>query len=247
MATPWYLYPQDTPGGGYGEMIDPVCAGGLYCHYLKPDTNIAVPSGVPITSLFSGTVTDVSNRGASDAGLSVTVRLDNAINSLAQYISYNYLGSASVVKGQHISSGEQVGVAGSPTGINFAVALGSDPVWGSGPGFQQNAVGNPLLDPRPILKEAANGTLATSIGFNHIGNASPLSSTSGGGTTSSSQCAPWDVPCIVQEGLSTLVHSDFFTQSIIVTVAIILILIGVIVLAFGHGAPNPSAVAAKAA
>ena len=41
--------------------------------------------------------------------------------------------------------------------------------------------------------------------------------------------------------------SDFFTQAMIVTVAVILALIGIIVLVFSHGAPHPQAVAKEIA
>lgn len=227
MSQPWYTYPQDSPGGGYGEMIDPVCAGGG-CSYLKPDTNIAVPSGTPITALLPGIVSAVDYNGTGNGGLSVTVQLDNALNSLAKYVSYNFLGSANVQVGQHLSSGQQLGTAGSPTGINFALGLGPSAHWGA---VCPGCSGNPLTDPRILLREATSGTLplSGSIGSN-------LSSSTGGGTTSASQCAPWDVTCIVKEGMVAFFGSDFFTQSIIVLVAIVLGLIGVIVLVFGHGA-----------
>lgn len=156
---PWYTYPTDSPGGGYGQMIDPVCDNGRLCHYLKPDTNIAIPSGTAITALYPGTITSIFNGGASDAGLSVTEKLDTPLNSLAQYMSFNYLGSEDVSTGERISPGQQIGTAGSPTGINFALALGSDPSWGNGPGFQQNAIGNPLLNPMQVINAAKQGTL----------------------------------------------------------------------------------------
>jgi hypothetical protein len=158
MANPWYSYPQDSPGGGYGETPEP-----LDPRYHKPDTNIQVPAGTPITALLSGTVTDVSDRGRTAGGLSVTVLLDQPWNDVATHISYNYLGSTSVAAGQHVQSGQTVGIAGSPTGIFTAVALGSDNVWGSGPGFALNAVGDPRLDPRPVLAAANKGALGMGV------------------------------------------------------------------------------------
>jgi hypothetical protein len=149
MANPWYSCTQDSPGGGYGETLEP-----LDPHYKKPDTNLQVPAGTPITALLSGTVTDVSDRGKSAGGLSVTVRLKDSINSVATHISYNYLGSTQVSKEQPVQAGQTIGIAGSPTGIFTAVALGSDDVWGSGPGFDLNAKGDPRLDPRPVLAAA---------------------------------------------------------------------------------------------
>lgn len=74
-----------------------------------------------------------------------------------------------------------------------------------------------------------------SLGGSNLSSTSFTSSNTSSSSNSSS-CAPWDIPCAVQEGIAGLVHSDFFTQSIIVMVAVVLGLIGVIVLAFGHGA-----------
>ncbi len=148
MADPWYSYPQDDPGGGYGERREP-----LDPRYLKPDTNIRVPAGTPITALKSGTVTDVNEKGKTAGGLSVTVRLKDQINIVATHISYNYLGSAQVSPGQPVQKGDTIGIAGSPHEIWFAIALTKDDVWG-GPNFALNAQGDRRLDPRPVLKEA---------------------------------------------------------------------------------------------
>ncbi len=159
MAQPWYSYPQDSPGGGYGELKEP-----LDPRYKKPDTNINVPTGVPITALLPGTVTDVSDRRFTGGGKSVTVLLKTKLNEVATHISYNYLGSASVAKGDHVQSGQTIGIAGSPYGIFFAIALGSDDVWGSsGPRFAPNAKVDPRFDPRPVLAAAIKGTLGTGV------------------------------------------------------------------------------------
>jgi hypothetical protein len=168
MANPWYSYPQDDPGGGYGENVEPLVAHEpLDKQYKKPDTNIRVPDGTPITALLSGKVTDVSDRGKSAGGLSVTVLLKKPINSVATHISYNYLGSAQVRSGDPVQAGQTIGIAGSPTGILFAIALGSDDVWGQGPGFVLNAKGDPLLDPRPVLAAAMKGTLGEPVMFSN--------------------------------------------------------------------------------
>lgn len=149
MASPWYLYPLDSPGGGYQEMIDPMG------NYLKPDTNIAVPSGTPITTWDSGTITSVTDRGRALAGLSVTEKLDHPPNNQAQYASFNYLGASSVNVGDRVSSGQQIGVAGSPYGVNFALALGVSPVWGSQCPQCSNI--NTSLDPRIVLNALRAG------------------------------------------------------------------------------------------
>lgn len=220
----WFQYPIDSPGGGYGEMVDPVCIACNYCcDYKKPDTNIAIPAGVQITALLPMTVTDVSNRGSGDGGLSVTGKLDNPLNSLAQYISYNFLGSAGVSVGQHLSAGDQVGVAGSPTGIDFALGLGPSPSWGSG-SFPQGS-GNPLTDPRQILKAILNGTplptgtgTGTSIGMQDCGSVLDANF----------------IPCQMDNWvLSTVegwMQSDSARTFGLIIAAIIVVIIGIVVL-----------------
>lgn len=150
MATPWYAYPLDSPGGGYQEMTDPMGP------YLKPDTNIAIPAGTPITTWDSGTITSVIDRGRTLAGLSVTERLDHPPNSQAQYASFNYLGSSTVQVGQRVQPGQQVGVAGSPYGVNFALGLGVSPTWGAQ--CPQCTSKQPSLDPRLILNALRAGS-----------------------------------------------------------------------------------------
>jgi hypothetical protein len=178
----WYNFPMDSPGGGYGEMRDPACSGSPNC-YLKPDTNIQVPSGTPITSLFSGTVTSVKDQGGSDGGLSVVVRNDdpNAINSTATHVAYNFLGNSTVSVGQHVGKGQIVGTAGSPYGINFALALTPDDNWG-GQSFGLNAKGDPRLDPRPLLLATRSGSPI--LPYGSITPASP-----------DGNCAAWDFGC----------------------------------------------------
>lgn len=140
----WYQYPSDSPGGSYGQITDPLGP------YKKPDVNIAVPAGTPITSLTFGIVTDVSDHGKNGGGLSVVILMQPPLNKLATHAAYNYLGSATVRVGQHVSPGDQIGVAGSKYGINFAIGLTSDNTWG-GPTFNLNASGNSQLDPHLLL------------------------------------------------------------------------------------------------
>lgn len=148
-TTAWWEYPSDAPGTSYGQVQDPACQGQPNC-YLKPDVNIQVPPGTPITALLSGTVTNVQDQGSTDGGLSVVVKSDQPINSLATHTAYNFLGSSNVKVGQHINFGDQVGVAGSPYNIFFALALTTDSIWGNG-GFHYNATGNPQLDPHLLI------------------------------------------------------------------------------------------------
>lgn len=156
MAEPWYLYPIDSNGGGYGQILDPYCARCGCCTYLKPDTNIAIPQGTPITALRSGTVTDVTDHGAGGGGLSIVIQDNSPINSVATHEAYNYLGSSQVRIGQTVQAGQQIGKAGSPYGINFALALTPDTTWG-GSSFNLNAKGDPRLNPLQLLDPARAG------------------------------------------------------------------------------------------
>lgn len=156
----WYDYPLDAPGTSYGQVQDPVCQGQPNC-YLKPDVNVAVPGGTPITALLSGIVTSVQDQGSGSGGLSVVIKSDQPINTLATHTAYNYLGSSSVQVGQHINNGQQLGIAGSPYNINFALALTTDDIWGNG-GFHYNATGNSQLDPHLLLNAVSSGTLPSS-------------------------------------------------------------------------------------
>ena len=150
MATAWYNYPIDSPNGTYGKITDPLG------NYGKPDVNVGVPAGVPITALANGTVTNITDFGRNSGGLSITVALDKPINKLATHISYNYLGSGTVRVGQHVVAGEQIAIAGSVYGIMMAVGLTPDAAWG-GPSFSLNAAGNPQLDPHLILNAVRSG------------------------------------------------------------------------------------------
>jgi hypothetical protein len=182
--TYWWQYRSDTPGSGAYGGIEPQCPG---C-YAKPDTNIAVPAGTPITALMPGVITDVENRGAFAGGLSVTERLTNALNSVAQYMSFNFLGGTSVYKGESVSAGQQVGTAGSPTGTLFALGLGADPVWGTTHFSQYQGDGSPLTNPQKLVLDPL--LAGKSLGG---GNVTP------GPTVDCSFCnqlGPMAVPCL---------------------------------------------------
>lgn len=153
MAQAWFQYTIDTPGSSYGQITDPLG------NYKKPDVNIAVPSGTPITSLTDGVVTDVSDHGLSGGGLSVVIRMTTPLNSLATHAAYNFLGSTSVRVGQSVTMGQQIGTAGSPYGIYTAVGLTPDNTWGNG-SFYLNAQGNPLLDPHLLLDGAPSSGIS---------------------------------------------------------------------------------------
>lgn len=164
----WWMYPIDSKGSSYGQIIDPLG------NYLKPDVNVAVPAGVPITSLTNGVVTDVSDHGIGGGGLSVVVQMIPPLNTLATHVAYNYLGSAAVRVGQQIAMGQQIGVAGSKYGILLAVGLTPDNVWG-GPSFYLNAQGNKMLDPHQLLTGVINsGGLAINLTTGSTGVFGPV-------------------------------------------------------------------------
>lgn len=208
----WFSYPMDSPGGGYQEIVDPLG------NYLKPDTNIAVPYGTPITTWDSGVITSVVDRGRSLAGLSVTEKLDHPVNNQAQYASFNYLGSSTVAVGQRVNKGQQVGVAGSPYGINFALGLGTSPIWGQQCPQCHNIA--PSLDPRIVLNQLRAGGIVI-----------PASSTGAGAGGTSSGLA--GLPFGIGGAISYLQQAfvNMAEEIGIFLLALMLIILGVILLA----------------
>lgn len=160
----WYNYPSDTGSGQYGSFPDPMG------NYAKPDINVCVPATVPITSIVSGIVTDVS-WGKQWSG-SVTIKLDNPPNSFAQYAAYNFLTKISVSPGQRVSVGTLIGFPGQP--VCLAFGLTNSTPWGSG---YYGRTADPRLDPRNYIAQAQAGKFnsGTGISFN-------LSFGSGGNT-----------------------------------------------------------------
>ena len=106
MSTPWYNYNLDSPGGGYQEMIDPMG------NYLKPDTNIAVPAGTPITSWDSGTSPTWGNQ---------CPQCNSKQPNLDPRIILNALRSGSGLPVGASASGGGSGLSGLPFGIGGAI------------------------------------------------------------------------------------------------------------------------------
>ena len=231
MSTEWYMYPLDNPSGSYGKIMDPLASGKN--PYLKPDVNIAVPQGTPITALLPGTVTDVSDHGGCCGGLSVTVALDHPLNSLATHVSYNFLGNAHVVRGQKVLPGQVIATAGSRYGILTAVGLTPDNTWG-GSSFNLNAKGEPLLDPHILLNPIRGGKSLTS------------DNTSSTSSSSNNPASNWPF------GLGALQSSFInFTEEVAVfLIALVVIILGVMLLAgkqIGGFAKGTAKTGAKAA
>lgn len=256
MATgqPWYTFSWLENFG----TIDP------QGNYWKPDVNVQAPGSYPITAILPGTVTSVQQ--TSWGQNVVTVKLDSALNYLATHTFYEHMSSANVQVGQHVSTGSLIGYNNASGQVPIGFGFYSGDVYGSGSAWQtlQNDLapgGAGLLNPGKLLGVPEGGYLSSNqFGLPNVGGSGGVTSggapgpqgttnlsstTSGGATTSGSQCQPWDIQCIIKEGMLSFFGSDFFTQSVIVTVAIILALIGVVVLVFGHGGqPQPVVVPA---
>jgi hypothetical protein len=142
------MYPDDSGSGQYGSFPDPMG------NYAKPDDNVCVPRDVPITSIVSGYVTDVS-WGKPWSG-SVTVQLDNPPNDFAKYAAYNFLTRATVTPGQRINVGTMIGYPGQ--NVCLAFGLSNATPWGAG---YFGRVADPRLDPRPFINNARAGKFNT--------------------------------------------------------------------------------------
>ena len=169
MASPWYMYRMDDPSGTYGKIRDPLGP------YLKPDVNICVPGGVPITALWSGTVTNV-NRSAQWHD-SVTIAADNPPNKIATHTAYNWMGNAVVSKGDRIQAGQTVGYSRGGSGVCTAFAFTHDDTYGDGTFSQYN--GDPRLNPYPyLLAFRAGKPLPVNGGGNGNGTGTPTTGNS---------------------------------------------------------------------
>lgn len=151
MQAAWYQYSYDQNFGAYPDPVGP---------YAKPDANFyGIPAGTPITALASGVVTSVRRQPWAPLAYSVTVRMDNAYNSVARYTAYNYVSSPIVSLGQHINSGDTLAFAGNPYNVGTAFALSDSPVYGTGTvnsPFSGTYI-NPALNPVPFLQAAIPG------------------------------------------------------------------------------------------
>src|SRR6266702_707242 len=97
--------------------------------------------------------------------------------NIARYASFNYLGSSGVHVGQSIQPGQQIGTAGSPTGINFGLGLGADPSWGGRNFSQYQGRGDSKTDPRIVLSSLASGKTPSGTGLLAFGVSNSLAGT----------------------------------------------------------------------
>lgn len=163
---PWYTFPR------IDNMGQPDPFGG----FPKPDSNIQVPDGYPITALLPGTVSGIDTRSAW--GASVTILLDQPLNALATHTAYLHLrGDIQVRVGQHVVSGQLIAFnGGGQAAGSQKIPLGFSLYNGNTYGFdgwqymtRANLNGGPL-DPVPLLNAAAKGNISSFAGGGLLNN-----------------------------------------------------------------------------
>ena len=151
---PWYMFPR-IDNMGYPDSF-----GG----FPKPDSNIQIPTGYPVTALLPGRVTGVN---LTDGwGASITILLDTPINALATHTAYIHLRrDVQVSLGQHVQAGQLIAYNGlaqaagaQKVPLGFALYHGN--MYGHD-GWQYETYANVTgpLNPVPLLNAAATGKL----------------------------------------------------------------------------------------
>lgn len=150
----WYTY----------NRIDNYGAPDPYGGFAKPDSNILVPEGTPITAPLAGVVTGINAPDGSLPawGAVVTIKLTVPYNSVATHIAFLHLSAlaSGLSVGSSVSAGQVIGVAGS--GPNAAgsqkAALGfafyNGDYYGYGPSWAQYD-GSSQLNPVAFLNGLA--------------------------------------------------------------------------------------------
>ncbi len=152
---PWWTFPRID---NFGQ-IDP------QGDYYKPDTNVLTPYGYPVLAGVPGTVTSVQRTGYGQSV--VTIKLDNPLNSLATHTFFEHMHDATVVPGQHVTAGTQVGDANlAGEGANLGFGLYPGDVYGSGSAWpieQQDLApgGAGLLNPISLINQLKLGITPT--------------------------------------------------------------------------------------
>lgn len=154
MANEWWTFPRVDNFG----TVDP--QGG----YWKPDSNIQLPGGYPITALLPGTITSMQNTSYGQSV--ITIRLDTPLNSLATHTFYEHMvGFApGLAVGSHVNTGDLIGYNNPSGATPLGFGLYSGDVYGSGPAWQtlQQDIGPGgagLLNPVNLLNAASQGQL----------------------------------------------------------------------------------------
>jgi hypothetical protein len=211
---PWYLFPRID---NYG-FPDPF--GG----FPKPDSNVQLTAGYPVTALLSGTVTDIDK--TSSWGCGITIKLDKPVNSIATHTAYIHLSSVAPLNvGQHVNADEIIGYNGAENAcgsqkvpLGFALyngdAYGKDASW-------SKYNGNPALNPVPLLDAAAGGKLNLKA-FTDQSQIDPKA-------VSGNSCSFLDINCWKGQFQLLLVNAG--EHIAIFVIALLLIVVGLILLA----------------
>lgn len=152
-------------------MIDPAGP------YWKPDTNVQVPGYYPIAAILPGTVTSVQQTGWGQTV--VTVKLDNALNSLATHTFYEHMSSANVQVGQRVTQGTLIGYNNPSGAVPLGFGLYSGDVYGSGSAWTalQNDLkpgGAGLLNPVSLINQVKAGKTPTTGSTTNASTGNPL-------------------------------------------------------------------------
>lgn len=164
---PWWTFPRIDNFG----MIDPAGP------YWKPDTNVQVPGYYPIAAILPGTVTSVQQTGWGQTV--VTVKLDNALNSLATHTFYEHMSSANVQVGQRVTQGTLIGYNNPSGAVPLGFGLYSGDVYGSGSAWTalQNDLkpgGAGLLNPVSLINQVKAGKTPTTGSTTNASTGNPL-------------------------------------------------------------------------
>ena len=208
---PWWTYPRIDNFGS----IDP------QGNYWKPDSNVQVPGNYPITALLSGIVTSVTNTPWGQNV--VTVKLDQPLNNLATHTFYEHLSSTTVQVGQRVNQGTLIGY-NNPSGqvpLGFGLYSGDnyglDSAWKTLQNDLCPGCAN-LLNPTSLLNAAKSGSPLSSGS-----NMSNTSNTSSSGSSGSGSVCDTFI-------IGGVICSDWFEQSVIVTIGVLIVVIGLIAL-----------------
>ena len=174
MAQAWYTYPRIDQYGG----PEP------YGNFPKPDSNILVPDGTPVTSPLAGIVSGINAPDGSmpSWGAVVTIKLSTPYNPIADHIAFLHLTSIApgLKVGSPVAVGQVVGTAGSgrttppgtqPAALGFAFYHGD--YYGYGSTWSQY-VGSQQLNPVPFLDSLRSGTVPITGGTTTGGVTTPV-------------------------------------------------------------------------
>jgi len=153
----WYTYPRIDNYGG----VEP------YGGFAKPDSNILVPDGTPITAPLPGVVSGLNAPDGSLPawGAVVTIKMTTPYNSVATHYAFLHLSTIAfgIKVGSSISIGTVIGTAGPGPGaagsqkaaLGFALYNGD--YYGYGPTWAQY-LGSPQLNPVALLNSLKAGS-----------------------------------------------------------------------------------------